>query len=270
MQHEYALGHSQRELDRLTKQARANEAFTRQLFAEAGIAPGMRVLDVGSGSGDVSLLASEMVGPEGEVVGVDRSADAAVRARQRARLHEAWNVSFEVGDPAEMTFDQPFDAVVGRMVLMYCPDRVATLRGLARHLRPGGLIIFQELNEEHIESLPKAPTFELAAGWVKRALKVSGARLQTGPELYPLFLEAGLPAPKMRLDSLIAGGDGGEICDLMAEAVKSLLPALEKAKVTTREEVQPETLAARLRREVAERKSVVTYLAMIGAWARKA
>jgi ubiquinone/menaquinone biosynthesis C-methylase UbiE len=46
------------------------EAFTRQLFHEAGLLPGMRVLDVGCGGGDVALLPSEFVGPTGEVVGI--------------------------------------------------------------------------------------------------------------------------------------------------------------------------------------------------------
>jgi ubiquinone/menaquinone biosynthesis C-methylase UbiE len=60
------------------------EAFTRQLFHEAGLLPGMRVLDVGCGGGDVALLPSEFVGPTGEVVGIDRAACAIVRATARA------------------------------------------------------------------------------------------------------------------------------------------------------------------------------------------
>jgi protein-L-isoaspartate O-methyltransferase len=65
---EYALGHSSRELDRLSFQAAVFAPFTRQLFTQAGIKPGMRVLDVGSGSGDVSFLAGELVGESGHVV----------------------------------------------------------------------------------------------------------------------------------------------------------------------------------------------------------
>ena len=76
--HFCAPGHSARELDRLSLQARMYEAFTRQLFHEAGLLPGIRVLDVGCGSGDVALLASEFVGPTGEIVGIDRAASAIV------------------------------------------------------------------------------------------------------------------------------------------------------------------------------------------------
>src|SRR5215469_4048171 len=54
---DYALGHSSSELDRLSFQGTVFAPYTRQLFKEAGLATGMRVLDVGSGSGDVSFLA---------------------------------------------------------------------------------------------------------------------------------------------------------------------------------------------------------------------
>ena len=81
---EYAPGHSSRELDRLSFQGSVFAPFTRQLFTQAGIQPGMRVLDVGSGSGDVSFLAADLVGEGGHVLGVDRSAEAVQRARVRA------------------------------------------------------------------------------------------------------------------------------------------------------------------------------------------
>jgi cyclopropane fatty-acyl-phospholipid synthase-like methyltransferase len=68
----YVLGHSQRVTDRLKAQARLIDPITRRFFGEAGIEEGMRVLDVGSGAGDVALLAAELVGASGAVVGVDR------------------------------------------------------------------------------------------------------------------------------------------------------------------------------------------------------
>jgi len=114
MASDYALGHTDRELDRLHAQARLVEPITRRFFREAGIAPGMRVLDVGSGAGDVAFLAAEMVGEKGEVVGTDPGAAALVVARRRTDERSLRNVSFRDGDPAEMKFEQPFDAVVGR------------------------------------------------------------------------------------------------------------------------------------------------------------
>src|SRR5438552_10985714 len=140
-QSSYALGHSKRELQRRAHQAQAFAPFTRQLFEQAGIGQGMRILDVGSGAGDVAFLAAEFVGPSGEVVGVDREVAAVECAVARAQDQGISNVKFLEGDPAVLEFDRQFDAVVGRLVLMYYPEPVDTIRKLARHVRRGGLII---------------------------------------------------------------------------------------------------------------------------------
>ena len=96
----YALGHSERELERLSRQGEVFLPFTRQLFEQAGISRGMRVLDVGSGAGDVSFLAAEFVGPGGSVTGVDRAEVAVNWANARARSGRIGNVDFLLGDPA--------------------------------------------------------------------------------------------------------------------------------------------------------------------------
>jgi ubiquinone/menaquinone biosynthesis C-methylase UbiE len=90
----------------------------------------MRVPDVGTGAGDVAFLVAELVGVEGEVVGVDRSI---ATARARADARSLGKVSFREGDPATMSFDQPFDAVVGRRFLQFQADPAAMLRALAGH-----------------------------------------------------------------------------------------------------------------------------------------
>jgi len=139
-QSSYALGHSEHELERLSRQAEVFAPFTRQLFEQAGVGPGMRILDVGCGAGDIAFLAADLVGPSGEVVGADRAAAAVAWATARAQEQGISNVKFLEGDPVALEFEQQFDAVVGRLVLMYYPDPVDAIRKLARHVRPGGLI----------------------------------------------------------------------------------------------------------------------------------
>ena len=58
--------------------------LTEDVLRRAGIGPGVRVLDIGCGVGDVSLLAGKLVGPTGLVLGVDRSADSIDIAQRRA------------------------------------------------------------------------------------------------------------------------------------------------------------------------------------------
>ena len=263
----YVLGHSERELDRLSRQATAFEPFTRQLLLEAGIKPGMRVLDVGCGSGDVALLVAEMIGRLGMVVGVDRADAAVERAQSRAKTRGLSNVHFVTGDPVELGFEYRFDAVVGRLVLMYYPDAVTAVRKLSRLVKPGGLVVFQELDEENCRSFPPAPTFECATSWIKQALKLSGARPQTGLQLYSIFLSAGLPAPWLRMDARVGTGSDPTV-DLMAEVVESLLPAIQRFGVASAEEVEIGSLGRRLHEEIVALQATVLSPALIGAWTR--
>src|SRR5262245_5164047 len=186
----YALGHSEQELQRLSRQGQALGPFTRQLFQQAGISRGMRVLDVGCGSGDVAFLAADLVGPSGTVVGVDRERRAVEWANARANSQGTTNVNFVEGDPTEMEFDQKFDAIVGRLVLMYYPDPVGAIRKLTRHVRPEGLVVFQEMDMANARSLPVARVFERSVMWIRQTLNASGARTQLGLQLYQLFVEA--------------------------------------------------------------------------------
>jgi len=68
----YVLGDTGAEHARLVRQAAIFNPFTERLFRDAGIGPGQRVLDIGSGVGDIAMLVARLVGPTGEVVGVER------------------------------------------------------------------------------------------------------------------------------------------------------------------------------------------------------
>jgi len=265
----YALGHSEQELKRLSRQGQALGPFTRQLFEEAGISRGMCVLDVGCGSGDVAFLAADLVGSSGKVVGVDRERKAVDWANARAHSKGTTNVNFVEGDPAEMEFDQQFDAIVGRLVLMYYPDPIDTIRKLMRHVRPEGLIVFQEMDLANARSLPVAPLFERSVTWIKQTLSATGARTRLGLELYPAFVAAGLPGPSMRIDALIGGGPHCSTYEIVADVVQSLLPVMEKLNIASAADVGISTLAQRIRDEVLAMEGVVVSAGFIGAWSRK-
>lgn len=267
---EYALGHSSRELDRLSFQGTVLAPYTRQFLAEAGLTAGMRVLDVGSGSGDVSFLAADLVGSSGFVLGVDRSHAAVKRARTRAiRRSICGNVAFEEGDPASMHFDRSFDAIIGRFVLMYQDDPAASLRKMMRYLREDGLVAFQELDSTACRSWPAVPIFDTAARWLAEALRGSGARPDLGLEMHSLFLDSGLPSPRMRTDAVVSGQDASPVYILLAEAVRSLVPTLEKLNIASTAQVQIDSLADRMRNEVAAKRGVAISYGLVGAWARK-
>src|SRR5437764_9382354 len=95
---------------------------TREFLVAAGLAPGMCVLDVGSGTGSVALLAADLVGPRGSVIGTDIAAAAVASATAAAEARQLPNVTFHAGDPTELRFGQRFDAIVGRYVLVFQPE----------------------------------------------------------------------------------------------------------------------------------------------------
>src|SRR5262249_10591011 len=142
----YVMGRSADEARRLQERARFFEPLTRHLFQDAGISSGMRVLDIGSGPGDVSFLAADLVGPTGSVVGVDANPEVVRTAIGRAEASGLVHVSFVAGDIRDLALEQEFDAVVGRLVLMYSADPSATVCSALRYVRPDGLVAFHEMN----------------------------------------------------------------------------------------------------------------------------
>lgn len=158
----YVVGRSEGEARRLERQAELFELPTRRLFEAAGISSGMKVLDLGSGAGDVAFLAAEMVGSTGRVVGVDLDPAVVAHARARARAAGLTQVSFIAGDVREVELPRDFDAVVGRFVLMYLADPVAGMRAALSALRDGGCAAFYEANTgAAVTSFPISPLHQL-------------------------------------------------------------------------------------------------------------
>src|SRR5690242_11701945 len=140
----YVLGRSDIETTRLAQQAVLFEPSMRRLLTEAGITPGMSVLDLGSGTGDVAMLAAEMVGPSGRVLGVDSNPAIVSAAQARVQAAGLSHVAFTTTDIRDLRLGQEFDAVVGRFILMYPPDPAAALRNVLGAIRPNGLAVFYE------------------------------------------------------------------------------------------------------------------------------
>ena len=266
----YALGYSEEERRRLTEQDVFLGGLTERLFIEAGIGPGMRVLDVGCGVGDVSLLAASLVGPGGEVVGVDRDPLVLANATERVRALGLANVRFVEGDIRNLDFDEPFDAAVGRFVLMYLADQVEALRSIAGHVRPGGVLAFQEYNmADSGLSHPRAALWERAGRLIVETFRRAGLEMEMGLKMYPAFVAAGLPAPAIWAERLVGGGPDYPGYGYVAGVLTSLLPMIEKLGVASAREVGIETLHERLREEAAALGGAVALPSIAGAWTRK-
>jgi SAM-dependent methyltransferase len=262
----YALGHADVEIQRLLLQARLYDDDTEHALRQAGLRPGMRVLDVGCGPGDVSFVAARLVGPAGTVLGVDAAADIIGVARARAAEQDLSWVSFEQTTIADIKLDEPVDAVVGRLILMHLPDPVSALRQLARLVRPGGVIAFCETDIGAVRSVPETPSFRAVTEGIASAFRAVGLDPEFGTTLHNLFQLAGLPPPSLTLAAPIGGVNEPDIFAYAMEVWRLMLPVAEQRGLVTDDLADIDTLLPRWREEAATAGAVVMMPPLITAW----
>ena len=264
---EEVIARSREEVDQPSLLAQAFEPLTRALFVEAGLGPGMSVLDVCSSVGDVALLAREIVGSDGHVTGFDSSAATVAYANERAAFRGLANTKFVEACFEELPFGRDFDAIVGRLVLMYRRDPVADLRSLVRCLRPGGLVVFQELDMLPGRTVPAAAVVDDARAWLLDTFARSGIELEMGSKLFATFRGAGLNPPQMRVDGFIGGAESIAPA-LVAHVARMLMPQAEALGAVSAREVQIDTLEDRMRADLTRTGGVMLTPLVIGAWGR--
>lgn len=264
---EGVIARSREELDQPSISARAMEPLTRSLFIEAGLEAGMHVLDVCSGVGDVAFLAREIVGAEGHVTGFDCASVAVTYANERAAFRSLSNVEFVEAEIENLPFGQEFDAIIGRVVLMYRRDPVGDVRALIRCLRPGGVVVFQEFDMLPGKTVPPTAVVDDVRAWVLDAFERAGIELEMGPKLYAIFKAAGLNSPQMRVDGFIGGAES-IAPTLVANVARMLMPQAEALGAVDAKDAQIDTLEERMRADLARTGGVMSTPLLIGAWAR--
>jgi SAM-dependent methyltransferase len=267
---DYVLGRSDSETRRLILQHQIYGPITREFLIAAGITTGMKVLDVGSGAGDVVMLLAELVGPQGDVVGIDSNDAILAIARERVRATGRTNVAFHAGDLHDLEPGDDFDAVVGRWVLMYVPDPSDLLRRVQAWLRPGGIVAFQEGDMRNpVRPYPPAAFHEQLLRWMTPPPGAPGPEIEMGLKLFSAYTKSGLGTPQVRMAAPIGGGADWPGYAYLAGTFRSLLPFLERAGALQPGDVDVDTVEDRLRDEIVSQDGVQILPALIGAWARK-
>jgi SAM-dependent methyltransferase len=264
--YQFGSGIGEDEVARLEVQGAALAPATRMIFAEAGLRPGMRVLDLGCGAGDVTFVAADLVGRDGFVVGVDHSPEALARARLRAGQRGLTQVQFVQGDLNDPAPGGPFDAIVERLVLWLVQDPAALLRRQATVLRPGGLVVPVEVDLSTIRSLPESPFTTQGRSWLVEAFAKAGMSM-LGPRLWAIVQEAGLrPLGMIGVQPHFGPGDPVGIAYLM-ETMRAAAPLIVGTGVATAEEIGLETLEQRVRDEAQQTQAVSATPMLLSAWA---
>jgi ubiquinone/menaquinone biosynthesis C-methylase UbiE len=267
---DYVLGGDAAEIARLDGQAAALERATRRHLTTAGIAPGMRVLDLGTGLGHVAMLTADLVGPQGQVVGIDSGAAQLAVAESRRRAAHVENVRFVEGDVHTWRDGQAFDAMVGRLILFHMPDPVAVLRHHLDSLKWGGLCVALDFDIGASRTEPEVPLVSRLLDWVQRAFAAAGAHPAIGARLALHLADAGFADVQSQgLQEYFAPDDPrGPM--LFAGVVRALAPQIARLGIATPEQIGVETLAHRVAAEVRAAGAVVLPPTLACAWGRKA
>jgi SAM-dependent methyltransferase len=264
----YVLGHADVEVHRLLLQGRLYNDYTEHGLRLAGLRPGMRVLDVGCGPGDVSLVAAKLVGPTGSVLGVDAAPEMIALARARAAEQGCATVHFTQAAIDAIALDEPVDAVIGRLILMHLPDPAATLRRLSSFVRPGGVVAFSENDMTATRSTPDMPLFTQVTTGIVRAFEAMGLSPRFGTRLHTVFAEAGLGAPRLTQGAPTGTAADDDMLAYGAEVWRLVSPAAHQLGIEIDGLDDIEDFVPRFRREAREVDAIFTMPPIITAWAR--
>ena len=262
----YVLGSHAEELARLDHQAAAIERPTRMLLHAAGIVPGMRVLDLGTGLGHVARLVGELVGATGQVVGIDQSAEALAVAGERTTATGANHVTFVEANATTWRGQQPFDAIVTRLLLFHVADPVSVIRHHQANLRPGGLFVAIDFDIGGARAEPPVDIVSAVGRWIEAGFRAGGSSPRVGARLGPILDAAGLErVSTFGLQTYFRPGDPTGPA-MFSGVVRSLAPTIISRGIATAEELDLPHLDQRIADEVARAGAVVLPPTVVGAW----
>ncbi|MBX9933050.1 MAG: class I SAM-dependent methyltransferase [Methylobacterium sp.] len=219
-----------------------------RFFAEIGIAPGMRVLDVGCGNGDLSRFVAQLVGPAGEVIALDRSAEAMATSHAADVGPHSAPIHYRQADLADALPDLGrFDAIVGRRVLMYLPDATATLARLGAFAKPGTIMAFQEHGRAGLPAgLGDLSLHRRLYDWLWDTIRAEGGDTKLALCLVDLMRAAGHGIEVVRSEGVLLQAGEPSFLPTLAQA---MLPRIVECGVASAVELGLDTLAERLGEE---------------------
>ena len=172
---------------------------TAALFERAGLAPGMRCVDLGCGGGEVTMEIARLVAPGGSATGVDMDQIKLDLARQAAAARGLGNVEFRALNVRD--WDEPggYDVAYCRFLLQHLSEPVDLLRRMWAAVRPGGVLIVEDADHGGWCCHPANEGFDFFVRTFCRVLQRRGGDPGMGRKLYACFLAAAIPGPQVTL-----------------------------------------------------------------------
>jgi ubiquinone/menaquinone biosynthesis C-methylase UbiE len=269
LQDDYTLGHSAEEHERLRRQGRMLEPATRRVFHAVGLGPGWTCLDVGCGPGAIMQLMGELVGPSGEVTGLDRDAKAGREAVEQLQATRTSRYRFLEADMegTDEIGGELFDLTFSRLALLYARDPVALLRKMYSWTKPGGYIAVQDYYCRTVNVHPKLEALSELVRIYLETFERSGKDLEFAFKLPIYFVEAGIGAPD-GTDTHLPMTSFEPFIAMYKAVCRSLLPKAIELGVTT--DARMQSLFRDIQRAAIDpQRSSVLWPLMIGVWKRK-
>jgi SAM-dependent methyltransferase len=214
------------------------------------------------------MLAAQLVGPGGRVVSIDLDMASIETAQKRASAMGLNNATFNRGDISTFTDADPFDAIVGRLVLEFVPDPIAAICRLGGLLRPGGIMALQEPSwKVWLSYTSHLPLRTAVTTLLRDTFIAGGANTEMELPLYQGFMAANLTSPQLRLELPI--GDSPEFRNLLHDLLLAVWARAEAHRLPLDALGDPTTLALRLEEELNVNKAFASFVALVGAFARK-
>ena len=209
---------------------------TCALLADVGIREGSVCLDVGCGGGDVTFELARAAGPTGRAAGVDLDDTKIEIARREGAQQALANVAFETRDVTEWEPAELFDVVFARFLLTHLVNPGALVSAMRRHLRPGGVIVVEDVDFRGHFAEPDCPALRRFVEWYTKSVQSRGADPNIGPRLPGLLREAGFEDIQMKLVHPAALEGGIKL--LTCVTLENIAGAVLDDNLTTDEELR--------------------------------
>jgi ubiquinone/menaquinone biosynthesis C-methylase UbiE len=262
----YVLRGGRAGAERLHLLNRAKWPTTEQLLSSVGLRAGMRCLDLGCGSGDVTLKMVALVGEGGEVVGVD-SAQALLRLAEQEAERLGLPVTFRHLDAEQLAEVSAYDLVYARYLLSHLPRPKRVVEVMARALRPGGLLVVEDVYFPGHVCYPASAAFDRYLQLYQAAARTKeGGDAAIGPRLLGMALDAGLAEVRIGLVvPTFRDGEGKRVAQVTMEHIRE---AVVGAGLATSSEV--DAIVAELGAFAADDRTLMSMAPTFQVWGRKA